>query len=213
MNNTTNYSNVESALSELGAFSLRIQALASLKPQAFVNRFYQDLFGVDSLVGLLDYWILEYHQEDLVETFVLLLNDLISQNPILQINPDSISIFRNIRLLIPFDQLQPKILIYIAMFVQFHRTFFSRSTRLHEGFCFGQPIFNFTSRLQLDILLDALFCVFMKTCKSRNYDNYQIRIHLTALSGRLVVLQRLSTHADLIYRSFSAFKSVLYLQK
>jgi len=210
MSTANNSLEVEKQISEWGSFSLKVIKLAGQDRQAFFNGFFHELFSTDSLLALLEYWILEYDRDDAVQSFVILLNDIVAHHPTLQINPGSISIFRNIRLLIPLQQLLPRVLIYVATFIDAHSKFFRRVAPIDEGHCYSEPQLTFTGSLRIDILIDAAFCVFVRACESAGLQNWEIRIRIDLLAGRLAILPKFTNHVDIIYRANVAFKRIFY---
>jgi hypothetical protein len=206
----TNSSEIEKQVNELASFAFKIANLASQDRQEFFNNFFYELFSTSSLMTLLEYWILEYERDDCVQSFVVLLNEIVAHAPSLQINPDSISIFRNIRLLIPLQQLLPRLLVYVATLIDTHHKFFNCVAPLDEGHCYSDPQLSFTGNLRIDILIDAAFCVFVRMCERMGLKGWEIRIRIDLLANRLAILPKFMNHTDIIYRANVAFKRIFY---
>jgi hypothetical protein len=183
--------------------------LAKTNPAKFVREvFGPTFFTAENFLPLVSYWMAEYTQsKDRLQCFVEMFKDICFGSGFsLEIYPNYINVFHNIRLTVPLERLTAKVLILLSIFARHSETFFATRKKHFQGASFSDCYHS--PSVPIGAVTDAIFYAFVKSTMNK-MPLKEICEGLGLLAGRLMALPQMVRFGHLVYQCAVSYKTKL----
>jgi hypothetical protein len=208
--NTNTNTNTNANMAAMYTWGTAQAEIAKTDPGKFVKEIFgPTFFSSENFLPLVNYWLPEYTQsKDRLQCFVELFKDICFGSTVnLEIYPDYINIFRNIRLTVPLTHLTRDVLILLSIMTKRWESFFATKKKYFQDAsftdCYQRPI------VPIGIVVDAVLYAFIKTALAHAVVPPDICEGLGLLTGRIMALPQMTRFGHLVYESALAYKTKL----